>query len=147
MCGQGLIWIPGSQHGQGSCIPNSKPNENPGCLNGDCAVFPDKTNTQCETGCDDPVTITWTDGLPQARISPAITKQYSLECLLSFGFLKAGISGGVDKGLDYAKKKAAAAGMSSVSGALGVATGPIGATIFGTAALSVIFKQCECTGK
>jgi RHS repeat-associated protein len=98
-------------------------------------------------GPGDRITISWTSGLPNARIKPTVTKTYSLACLVSFGFLKGGITKGVDKGLDYAKDRAAAAGASMTSGALGIATGPIGTAGFGTYAMYEVFEYCECEEK
>jgi hypothetical protein len=54
MCGQGGTWVDGPGHGQGHCVPNNKPNEFPGCVSGDCAVFPDNHNSQnqeCMVNC------------------------------------------------------------------------------------------------
>ena len=42
-------------------------------------------NDNCQDDCPNPVTITWTSGLPGARIRPDVTKTYSGECLLKFG--------------------------------------------------------------
>jgi RHS repeat-associated protein len=112
----------------------------------DCKPYPenrDKSDS-CISGCEDPVTITWTSGLPDAPISPPVTKQYSLKCLLSFGLIKAGGSSAFDKGINFAKQKAAQAGMNTTAGALGLATSPPGQVAFGTIAISEVFEQCEC---
>ena len=101
----------------------------------------------CEDNkCEWPVEITWTTGLPGARIRPSVTKIYSGRCLLSFGLLKGGVSKGFDRAIEYGGKKAAAAGFSGVATAAGVATGPAGVVAFGSIAIAEVFKFCACEG-
>ncbi|PUB80417.1 MAG: hypothetical protein DBO99_01090 [gamma proteobacterium symbiont of Ctena orbiculata] len=59
MCGQGGTWVDGPGHGQGHCIPNNKPNENPGCLSGDCNFYPATHNCKCVLDCMKTEKVPW----------------------------------------------------------------------------------------
>lgn len=55
MCGQGGTWVREGGFGHGRCVPNNKPNENPGCLSGACSTFPSSQNSQsqaCRVDCN-----------------------------------------------------------------------------------------------
>jgi hypothetical protein len=55
MCGQGANWVDDPGHGQGHCVPNNHPNEFPGCVGGNCAVYYDEWNTpesNCKMECN-----------------------------------------------------------------------------------------------
>ncbi|MFI0416614.1 MAG: RHS repeat domain-containing protein, partial [Candidatus Thiodiazotropha sp.] len=59
MCGQGGTWVDGPGHGQGHCIPNNKPSENPGCLSGDCNFYPATHNCKCVLDCMKTEKVPW----------------------------------------------------------------------------------------
>jgi RHS repeat-associated protein len=117
-----------------------------------CEPYPanrDKSDI-CISGCEDPVTITWTNGLPGARMSPSVTKTYSLKCLLSFGFgvkgtgMAAGYAAG-KKAPEWLEKKGysrlAGIGRSTAS----VASSLPGWVVGGVTGAAATFDHCECS--
>ncbi|MCG8425755.1 MAG: hypothetical protein MI754_00180, partial [Chromatiales bacterium] len=116
-----------------------------------CKSYPENRNKSDNnvSGCEDPVVITWTNGLPQARISPSVTKKYSLKCLLSFGFgvkgtgMVASHAAGkeVPKWLErigYSRLASIGRGTASVASSLP------GWVIGGVGGAAATFEHCEC---
>jgi hypothetical protein len=96
-----------------------------------------------------PVTITWTTGLPGARIQPDVTKTYSGKCLLTLGIgFKATASVGTTVVIDKAPKYFAEKGMTGLASAAGkvavVANNPVSVTGSVAWAAFEVFKHCEC---
>jgi RHS repeat-associated protein len=104
---------------------------------------------KCDETCPNPVTITWTSGLPNAPINPPETKTYSGKCLLQFGL---GFKGSMFAAGTAAQKygppvveKALGATAGKVAQGVATAAGSVpGTAISLSLSISAVLDHCEC---